>query len=237
MNTLRNFVVIFFLGIVIFIAGVMVGKSMTDNAPGPVVSSSDTVVTIPGPKVMAGPQVNNRGHNEKNRADKPAIDDLMPLPVVSPEKNAAVIKGQRELSGNEAPESKQEIKYTFYESLTNKKTRNVLENDGSAMEKVAKPVKKERQLNETKNVVKAKQVNTKGLTLQVASYPQEGKARLFRNTLTQEGYGKAVVVAAKIPGKGTWYRVRIVDIKGKQTAKLLQERLRKQKSIRSFIVK
>jgi cell division protein FtsN len=46
-----------------------------------------------------------------------------------------------------------------------------------------------------------------------------------------------VVVAADIPGKGTWYRVRIVDIRNKRTAKLLQERLKKQKSLHSFITR
>lgn len=210
---------------------------MQGNVPGPVVTSSNVVVPIPGPKVIAVPQTQDRKDNTIPKADKPAVDESLPLPVVSPEKNAAAIAGQRELSGNESSKSKQEIKYTFYESLTDKKSENVPLHDNPVAEKAAKPIKREKQKNEIKQAGKAEVVNTKGLALQVASYPQEGKARLFRNTLMREGYGKAIVVAAEISGKGTWYRVRIVDIKDKQTAKLLQERLQKQKSIRSYIVK
>ena len=231
MNTLRNFVVIFFLGIVVFLAGVMVGKSMSGNARNPVTSVVDKVVTIPSQVVSVAPSTQDSNPKEM---PKPSVDEALPLPLSSSESNSAVAEGHKELSGNETAKPEEEIKYTFYESLTNKKTKTVPVNYTPVVEK---PLNRKKPATVAKQTDKTESKGIKKLVLQVASYPQEGKARLFRNALMQEGYGKAVVVAAKIPGKGTWYRVRIVDIKDKQTAKLLQERLQKQKSIRSFITK
>ncbi len=231
MNTLRNFVVIFFLGIVVFLAGVMVGKSMSGNARNPVTSVVDKVVTIPSQVVSVAPSTQDSNPKEM---PKPSVDEALPLPLSSSESNSAVAEGHKKLSGNETAKPEEEIKYTFYESLTNKKTKTVPVNDTPVVEK---PLNRKKPATVAKQTDKTESRGIKKLVLQVASYPQEGKARLFRNALMQEGYGKAVVVAAKIPGKGTWYRVRIVDIKDKQTAKLLQERLQKQKSIRSFITK
>ncbi len=237
MNTLRNFVVIFFLGIVVFFAGLMVGKSMRGHAENPALKTADTIVAIPNQVVPVAPQ--NQESNPK-KMHKPAVNESLPLPlpVVSPERNSAAAEKHNGLSANETAKPNEEIKYTFYESLTNKKGKTIPLNDTPPLvKKAAKPANKEKLVTEVKQTEKAETTDVKGLVLQVASYPQEGKARLFRNALMQEGYGKVVVVAAKIPGKGTWYRVRIVNIKDKQTAKLLQERLRKQKSIQSFIAK
>ena len=237
MNTLRNFVVIFFLGIVVFLAGVMVGKSMKGTAENQVLKTVDTVVAIPNQVVPVAPL--NKNHNPKEM-HKPAVNESLPLPlpVVSPERNSAATEGHNELSGNGTAKPDEEIKYTFYESLTNKKGKTAPLNDKPPLvEKAPKSLNKKKPATEVKQTGKTETADIKGLVLQVVSYSQEGKARLFRNVLMREGYGKAVVIAAEIPGKGTWYRVRIVDIKDKQTAKLLQERLQKQKSIRSFITK
>jgi len=237
MNTLRNFVVIFFLGIVVFLAGVMVGKSMKGTAENQVLKTVDTVVAIPNQVVPVVPL--NKNHNPKEM-HKPAVNESLPLPlpVVSPERNSAATEGHNELSGNGTAKPDEEIKYTFYESLTNKKGKTAPLNDKPPLvEKAPKSLNKKKPATEVKQTGKTETADIKGLVLQVVSYSQEGKARLFRNVLMREGYGKAVVIAAEIPGKGTWYRVRIVDIKDKQTAKLLQERLQKQKAIRSFITK
>jgi cell division protein FtsN len=236
MNTLRNFVVIFFLGIVVFLAGVMVGKSMRGNVRNPVTSAANTVVSIPSQVVSVAPSTQNSNPKEM---PKPSVDEALPLPLPlsSSESNSAAEeghKGHEELSGNETAKPDEEIKYTFYESLTNKKTKTAPVNDIPVVEK---PLNKKKPATVAKQTDKTESRGMEKLVLQVVSYPHEGKARLFRNALMREGYGKAVVAAVKIPGKGTWYRVLIVDIKDKQTAKLLQERLQKQKSIRSFITK
>ena len=236
MNTLRNFVVIFFLGIVVFVAGVMVGKSMRVKSKNSVVPAAEKVVAIPSQTASVAPLSQDAG---ANKLPKPTVHESspLPLPVVSPGKKDAAEKGSKELSEIGKANPHEEIKYTFYESLTNKKGKTTPLTDHPVAKKSVKKLKEKEPAAAIKQVEKVGFPGTKSMVLQVASYPQEGKARLFRNTLMREGYGKAVVVAAKIPGKGTWYRVRIVDIKDEKTAKSLQKRLQKQKSIRSFIVK
>jgi len=234
MNTLRNFVVIFFLSIVVFLAGVMVGKSMRGNTGNPGLKTADTVVAIPNQVVTVAPPT--KDDSSLKERYKPAVDEAvaLPLPVVSPEINSAATGGHNVLSGNETAKPEEEIKYTFYESLTNKKAKTTPLNEIPVAKKL---VNKNKPVAVVTKTDKTESAGMKGLVLQVASFPHEGKARLFRNALMKEGYGKVAVVAAKISGKGIWYRVQIVDVKDKQTAKLLQERLRKQKSIRSFITK
>lgn len=233
MNTLRNFVVIFFLGIVVFLAGVMVGKSMKDNAPKPVAGSAGTIVALPKPTAAVPVDTRKDAGEEQTR---PAADNTMPLPLPLG-KDSATKEGDRESAKPESEKSKEELKFTFYESLTNKKAKTPPLAPVEVNEKSVKSPKVEKPAIKVEPAVKSKAPRVKGLVLQVAAYPQEGKARLLRNSLMREGYGKVVVVAAKIPGKGVWYRVRIIDIKDKVTARLLQQRLQKQKSIRSFIAR
>ncbi len=233
MNALRNFVVIFFLGIVVFLAGVMVGKSMRGNTGNTELKTADTVVAIPNQVVRVAPPTKDDSNLKESH--KPAADEAiaLPLPIVSPEiKNSAATGGHNVLSGDETSKPEEEIKYTFYESLTSKKAKTASLSDIPVAKRLVNKKKPVAMLTKTD---KTESAGMKGLVLQVASFSHEDKARLFRNALMKEGYGKVVVVAAKISGKGTWYRVQIVDVKDKQTAKLLQERLRKQKSIRSFI--
>ena len=54
--------------------------------------------------------------------------------------------------------------------------------------------------------------------LQVASFRTEGEAQPFATVLRQRGH-KAFVESAQIPGRGTWYRVRIGPFKYARDAK------------------
>jgi hypothetical protein len=46
--------------------------------------------------------------------------------------------------------------------------------------------------------------------LQIGSFPDRAEAEAFAGTFTQE---KAAVVVSELPGKGTWYRVRVGDFR------------------------
>ena len=242
MNTLRNFVVILFLGIVVFLAGVMVGKSMRDVVPPTVAPIPEEVVAIPKPEKLPGTSEAGQDtfHAPLHQAAKEAPLPL-PLPIDSGA-GTSRIGDHQSAPATETEKSKEEINYTFYQSLTDKKNKTITLDKDPAGVKTTLPAKvlkkdKKKPVPAMPLKPKAKLTGGRGLILQVASYAQEGKARLLRNSLAREGYGKAVVVAADIPGKGTWYRVRIVDIKDKKTAKLLQERLKKQKSLQSFMTR
>jgi cell division septation protein DedD len=47
-----------------------------------------------------------------------------------------------------------------------------------------------------------------GYQLQVSSFPTQGEAQAFADQLRARGH-KAYVVEAHVPGRGTWFRVRI----------------------------
>jgi len=210
--------------------------------PQAVAPAPGEVVPIPKPEGLpeASVEGENAFHASRHQAAK---EEPLPLPLpINSGADTAGVGDHESAPAAEAEKSKQEIKYTFYQSLTDKKSKAVTLGKDTSGAKAALPAKVSKK--DGKKPVPATSLKTeagatggRGLMLQVASYAQEGKARLLRNSLVREGYGKAVVVAADIPGKGTWYRVRIVDIRNKRTAKLLQERLKKQKSLHSFITR
>ena len=81
MNTLRNFVVIFFLGVVVFLAGVMVGKSMRDNAKNPLLPGAKKIVVIPRQVVPVAPLTQDGNSGEIPA--KPPVKESLPLPLAT----------------------------------------------------------------------------------------------------------------------------------------------------------
>ncbi len=73
-------------------------------------------------------------------------------------------------------------------------------------------------------------------TVQVASYREEEDARELAAGLTRKGY-RAFVTAAEVPGKGTWYRVRVGRFGTRKEAASFGESLkRKERNIKTVYV-
>lgn len=73
-------------------------------------------------------------------------------------------------------------------------------------------------------------------TVQVASYREEGDARELAAGLSRKGY-RAFVTAAEVPGKGTWYRVRVGRFGTRKEAASFGESLkRKERNIKTVYV-
>ena len=73
-------------------------------------------------------------------------------------------------------------------------------------------------------------------TVQVASYREKGDARELADRLTRKGY-QAFVAEAEIPGKGTWYRVRVGRFGTRKEAASFGENLkRKERSIKTVYI-
>ncbi len=73
-------------------------------------------------------------------------------------------------------------------------------------------------------------------TVQVASYREKGDARELADRLTRKGY-QAFVAEAELPGKGTWYRVRVGRFGTRKEAASFGENLkRKERSIKTVYV-
>ncbi len=71
-------------------------------------------------------------------------------------------------------------------------------------------------------------------TLQIASYPEKGDAESDIKKMKQQGYA-AFIVASDLPGKGTWYRVRLGSFTNKASAEKLQKELREKAGVSPFI--
>ena len=72
-------------------------------------------------------------------------------------------------------------------------------------------------------------------TLQLASYPEKGAADSDVKKMKQRGYA-AFIVAADVPGKGTWYRVRIGSFLNKNAAEKLQKQIILKEGLSPIIV-
>jgi len=73
-------------------------------------------------------------------------------------------------------------------------------------------------------------------TLQLASYSEKEAADSDIKKLKQRGYA-AFIVAADVPGKGTWYRVRLGSFSNKNDAKKLQKQINTKEGLAPIIVK
>jgi|GEM_PF-610349 len=72
-------------------------------------------------------------------------------------------------------------------------------------------------------------------TLQVASYPDKDGAEHDVKKLKQSGFA-AFIVAAEVPGKGVWYRVRLGSFSSKASAEKLQKDVQAKQGISSIVV-
>ncbi len=71
-------------------------------------------------------------------------------------------------------------------------------------------------------------------TLQIASYQEKEMAENDIKKMKQRGYS-AFIVSSDLPGKGTWYRVRLGSFSNKASAEKLQKELRAKEGISPFI--
>ncbi len=86
-----------------------------------------------------------------------------------------------------------------------------------------------------KETVSAQKPNSKlRYTLQIASYQEKEIAEDDIKKMKQRGYS-AFIVTSDLPGKGTWYRVRLGSFASKALAEKLQKELRAKEGISPFI--
>ena len=110
----------------------------------------------------------------------------------------------------------------FYKILTDKKEEARLK-FAKAHEQTAKPVVK------SPATSKPKKIGRQGLlTVQVASFKSAKKARQVMTRLKRKGY-EAYEVRVNVPGKGTYYRVRVGHFAGSSEAGLIAAKLKQEK--------
>ena len=151
-------------------------------------------------------------------------------------KEAVIKEGQERFKiGRDPASTKMEL--GFYEAL--KETRPSVQNKVKPPErkKTVSPQKKakvgaslSRPLNEfgRDKLAPTKAAAGAGFTIQVASLKDMKVAAEMAEILKKKGY-QAYTVSAKIPGKGTWHRIRIGDFKNRSDAGDILIRLKKDK--------
>lgn len=148
-------------------------------------------------------------------------------------KEAVIKEGQERFKiGRDPASTKREL--GFYEAL--KENRPSMRNKVKPAErkKTALPQKKATALpaqKVEKPASSSKQIRAvagAGFTIQVASLKDMKVAAEMAEMLKKKGY-QAYTVSAKIPGKGTWHRIRIGDFKNREDAGNILSRLKKDK--------
>ncbi len=92
-----------------------------------------------------------------------------------------------------------------------------------------------RQISAKKETMPARKPNARlRYTLQIAAYQEKGMAEDDMKKMKQQGYA-AFLVAFDLPGKGTWYRVRLGSFSSKASAEKLQKEVRAKVGISPFI--
>lgn len=76
----------------------------------------------------------------------------------------------------------------------------------------------------------------KGLLLQVASYQEEANAQKLLRDLSSVGY-KGSVLRVDLGERGVWFRVRVGPYSTEKEARTVLEELRREKSLKGYIVK
>ena len=131
-------------------------------------------------------------------------------------KEAVIKEGQERFKiGRDPASAKMEL--GFYEAL--KEIRPSVRHKVQPARKVEKPASSSKQ---------TKAAAGPGFTIQVASLKDMKVAAEMAEILKKKGY-QAYTVSAKIPGKGTWHRIRIGDFKNRSDAGDILIRLKKDK--------
>jgi len=144
-------------------------------------------------------------------------------------RSAQALRTSSEVSpepGPSLPETDDPAPVTFYTVLTER--RNEAEPSSPVPDNhPEKPAKKERAVRPEREG---------SLSLQVASYKVRDAAKGLLENLSAEGYTGTIQVA-DLGERGTWYRVRIGPYKSEDDANEDLEKLRRERSLKGYIVR
>jgi DedD protein len=73
-------------------------------------------------------------------------------------------------------------------------------------------------------------------TVQIGAFQREEEAKKIVKSLISKGY-PAFIKSVDIPGKGTWYRIRVGKFKTREEAELYGDNLKKDPDIKSVLIK
>lgn len=140
-------------------------------------------------------------------------------------KEAVIKEGQERFKIGRDPASAK-MEFGFYEAL--KETSPSVRKKTVSPQKKAKVQPAQKVEKPASSSKQTKAAASTGFTIQVASLKDMKVAAELAEILKKKGY-QAYTVLAKIPGKGTWHRIRIGHFKNREDAANILGRLKKDK--------
>ncbi|MCD6292341.1 MAG: SPOR domain-containing protein [Deltaproteobacteria bacterium] len=136
-------------------------------------------------------------------------------------------------SGHSAAPPKKKLNLTFYETLSDKPT----ESSGSALRIKTAPVVAKKKVSSGALKSEKQRPETGSMwEVRICSLAQEIKARLERGKLIK-AFPEVDIEAVQVAGKGTWYRVKISNIKDRGEAERYQQELIRDYRYKPIIIK
>ena len=232
LEQLKTIIVLFLVLFVAFGVGVLVGYKLPENETFKRWNSA------------------NKAMVEKARPTKVAVMQMPGLPMPGSDQGKAGLP----LSGshpdscpggvcklppfNEAPSrpevpQEDKLNLTFYKELSDKPT----ESGGSPIKVKTTPlVEKKKTASVTMKSDSQELKAGESWELRICSLAQEIKARLVRSKLMKI-YSGIEIEAVQVAGKGTWYRVKISNIKDREVAERYQRELTEVHNYHPLVVK
>lgn len=145
-----------------------------------------------------------------------------------------LLQKEKEEAEHEAKKLSKKPDLNFYETLTGKKEQARLKNNNdvvSAPVEIKQP--KPKPITKKEETVAAKKEGK--MTIQVVSLRDSSSAEKLTHRLRKKGYD-AYRAIAKIPKKGTWYRVYVGHFKSSHDAQKMLARLRVEEKLDPIVV-
>jgi DedD protein len=140
-------------------------------------------------------------------------------------------KGDKNEAGAEAPKKESSV-----QTASKSRTLDIkIEKNSSTAAALQQKTVKHQLAHVKKDTAPRKSAPAKShYTVQVASYPEKQPADDEAKKMRSRGYA-AFVVASDVPGKGTWYRVRLGSFTNKSSAERLAKEIHDKVGISSII--
>ncbi len=232
LEQLKSIIVLLVVLFVTFGVGVLVGYKLPENESFKRwQSANQTVVEKTRPTEVAVMQM-------PGLPSSPRTQESPGLPLAETHSDSCpggVCKLPPPVQASSASDVPQENKLnlTFYKELGDKPT----ESGGSAIKvKTAPLVEKKKTTSRVRNSEIQQSQTGASWELRICSLAQEIKARLVRSKLMKT-YSEVDVEAVQVAGKGTWYRVKISNIKDRGLAERYQRELVEAHHYKPIIVK
>ena len=216
LEQLKNITALFVFLFVAFGVGVLVGLKLPENESYQRWHSANkAMVEKAKPTDVAVMQMPGSEPVKWGSSSSGAHSDSCPGGVCK-------LPSPNETSAQLADPPKKELDLTFYKSLADKPT----ESGGSAIRiKTAPSVEKKKTASGALKSEKRLPKTGAGWEVRICSLAQEIKARLVRSKLMKT-YPGVEIEAVQVAGKGTWYRVKISNIKDLGEAERYQRELK-----------